>query len=128
MSAAVQRRFCSSPRWFHVSMWNQCPIPLISPLYTVLPPSAPLRPQCGSLSSTLCRTQGSFSIYHVQYFGLRQEHSVILSQMHRLDCLRKAKTAAVLDIIHSEVQPWGVGRPASWQRWCRVDPVITMTE
>ena len=44
-------------------------------------------------------------------FRLRQQHQVVVAKLHSPYCLGNAKAPDLLDVVHSEVEPWGTGRP-----------------
>ena len=61
----------------------------------------------------------------VQDICLHQQHQAVVPDLHGPDGLGKTKSPAVLDIVHSGVEPWGAGRP-TLRRWRHVDLVATM--
>ena len=88
-----------------------------------------LLPRWGSPLSTWHHIQWVFVLYLIPYVGLRQEHCIIVSQMHHSDRLWQYETAAVPDIIHPEFQPGGgEGFPELHQHRCHVESVFIMVE
>ena len=64
----------------------------------------------------------------VRNICLHQQHQVIVTEMHGLDGLGKSKYLDVLDIVRSNVDTWGSGRPVMWQQWGCVESVTSMIE
>ena len=59
---------------------------------------------------------------------LRQQHQVVFHELHGPDGLGKSKSMAVLDILRSEVEPWGSGQPAPRRRWRHAELVATIED
>ena len=66
-----------------------------------------------------------FAVYLIQYFGLHQEHHVVVSQLHCPDRLGQAKAVTILDIIRLNFNPEGTGPPMLRRH---VELVIAMSE
>ena len=71
-------------------------------------------------------SQAVVAVRLVRNLCLRQYHQFVVPNMHGPDGLGEAKVPPIRDIVHSEVEPWGVGRPAPRRRQRRVDSVSVM--
>ena len=71
-------------------------------------------------------SQTVVSLNCVRNICLCQNHQVIVTKLHGLDGLGEAKSTAILDIVCSEVYPWGTVRTAPGRRRHCVDQLSSM--
>ena len=72
--------------------------------------------------------QAVAAVLPVQNLLLCQQHQVLFPELHGPDGLGEAKTTAVLDIVHVDVDPWGA-RQSTLQRQRRyVESASAMAE
>ena len=68
------------------------------------------------------------AVLFVRDLCLHQQHPVVFSELHGPDGLGEAKYPSIPDVIRSEVDPWGLGRPVPL-RWRRsIEAVAAMAE
>ena len=76
-----------------------------------LPPGCPVSDEC-SLRADNVIPQEIVVVYYVWDICLHQDHEVLVPLIDGMNRLGEAKAAAVLNVLHPQVDYWGLGRPA----------------